>query len=393
MTIERPPNIKTKQTKQGTLYGWQPGSRDMKKAKADPKAPSFLKYHALGYDMLAAFGMAEGYNERLVDWRKGRQVGLVKGSVGWLMNEFLKHREVERLSKSSRDAYQRQARYITGLMLKGGKKFSDKQLVEIRAKTAFNMHNKLIAEHGLNTGNRCVKAIRYAWDLLHVIHEDYIPAQNPYAKLKMAHEDSRETPHATYDELVSIVSAAIAMGETGMAFGIRLIWDFHIRADEVFCTSLFDHWRPADQPSMLRVGSDKNNNALWQPLDDPMTDETMFPELEALYRMLPYSGGALCQRELRRGRRVYDGEWQGIKYNNANKIFNRIRAKAGVSANISLSSIRHGGLTELGNANVSRDLIKSRSNHKQASTLDRYVHSNVDQAAEAQRMRLKLRGK
>lgn len=393
MTIERPPNIKTKTTKQGTLYGWQPGGRDLKKAKADPKAPTFLKYHALGYDMLAAFEMADALNERLNDWRQGNQVGLVKGSVGWLMNEFLKHPEVERLTRSSQDAYQRQARYITALKLKGGKKFSDKQLVEIRAKAAFNMHNKLISEHGPSTGNRCVKAIRYAWDLLHVIHEDYIPAENPYAKIKLARHSSKETVPATYSELMTAVSAAISLGEIGLAFGIRLVWDFHMRGSEAFGVAGFHHWRPINRPSCLLVSSSKTGNPLWQPLDDPETGDSMFPELEALYKMLPYSEGKLCQRERQRGRTVYAGDWQPMTYNNANKVLGRIAKKSGLGDHIRIGAFRHGGLTELGDANVSRDLIKSRSNHKQVSTLDRYVHTNIEQAVKAQKLRLKLREK
>jgi len=389
VSLERPPNIKIKKNKNGISYGWQPGSRDLAKAKADPDAPSFLRFQTLGGDMLEAFTMARALNERLAEWRGGSRVDLQPGTVGWLMHHFIRHEDVVSLSKSSQDAYQRQANYITGLKLKSGATFSDKFLSEIRIKTADNMHKKLVERHGLDTGNRCVKAIRYAWDLVRITEEEYIPKDNPFAALKMKHRERQETNAATYEQLTALTSAAIAMGEIGFAFGLRLMWDFHIRGDEVFALTSFEDWRPERREQLLFVRTNKTGNGKWQPLDDPDSGECLFPELENLFRMLPYSEGNLCQREKRHGRRIYENEWRPIS--DPSKIFNRVRSKAGITAAITLASVRHGGLTELGDANVDRDLIRSRSAHKQASTLDRYVHPNIKQAVKAQKMRLKQR--
>ncbi|MEL6758434.1 MAG: hypothetical protein AAFP81_18545 [Pseudomonadota bacterium] len=350
--------------------------------------------------MAAAFDMADALNERLQDWRDNVQIGLVKGSVGWLLETFLKHDDVIGLSNSSQDEYARCSKYLNNLKNKKTKRyFQDKDLTGISVKEAAGVYRSLAKKHGQYMANKALGTIQYAWDLIHIQEELYVPESNPFRKIKKRHTDAEETYNASYEQLESFISAAIAMNEIAMAFAARLAWDFHVRISEIFADCSFDHWRPDDRPHDLWVTSSKTSRgkvkktSAWIPLDDQMTLEDgevewvcLFPELEDLYRMLPYEGGLLCQRERRTGKRIHQGEWVPIK--NSDKIARRICKKAKLPIEVTMETFRHGGLTELGDAGASDRLIMARSRHKKAETVSRYVHRTNTQATKAQKLRL-----
>lgn len=389
MSIKRPPNVYGKPLASGeTLWSWQPSSKDRKK-----KCP--LKYRALGTDPVEAFQIAKELNQALKDWRAGVKVQpYMPGSFGWLLMEFLEHKDIKSLSKSARDEYERHARYMMALS-QNGIPIEKKMLDTFTALFAYKLYNKMVEKHSINIANRSLTQARYAWDKLYVLHERLIPDTNPFDRIEANHHEVEETVPASYAELQTFVSKAIAMKEIGLAIGARLCWDMHIRPTEVFGSVSPDHWRPEHMPHHLWVGADKTSKgkrkkaSTWHPLDDRDEDGKwvcMFPELDSLVRMATYSGSHLCMREKRVGTRIFEGKWLQIK--NADKVARRIREAAGLGDHVTLEAFRHGGLTELGDAGIPDTLAQARSLHKQRATLDRYIHRTNDQAVVAQRMRL-----
>lgn len=392
--IEKPANVERRKLSDGrTLWIWRPTAKDRAK-----KCP--LKYENLGHDMVAAFEAADALNERLHDWRNNVQIGLVKGSAGWLLECFLEHDDVVTLSDSARDEYKRCVKYLCSLKNKKTKRhFQDRDLTAISVKEAAGVYNALTKKHGQYMANKALGTIQYAWDLMHIREEIYVPESNPFRKIKKRHTESEETFNASYEQLEAFISAAIAMNEIAMAFAARLAWDFHVRIREIFTDCSFIHWRPDDHPHDLWVTSSKTSKgktkktSVWIPLDELVTHEDgttqwvcLFPELEDLYRMLPYSDGLLCQRERRKGKLTVAGDWLPIK--NSDKIARRICQKAELPDKVTMETFRHGGLTELGDAGVSDRLIMARSRHKKAETVSRYVHKTNTQATKAQKLRL-----
>lgn len=389
MTVKRPANVYGKPLANGsTLWSWQPSSKDRKK-----DCP--LKYRALGTDPLEAFKIAAELNEALKDWRNGVQsVAYLPGSFGWLLMEFLAHKDVKSLSKTAQAEYERHARYMMDVR-EAGTPIEKKMLGTFSPLFALKLYERLAEKHSIGIANRCLVQARYAWNKMYVYHHKLVPESNPFEKVEPSFREKTETVPATYAELCSFVSAAIALGETGVALGARLCWDMHIRPTEVFGSVQRDQWRPVENPRALWVGSDKTSKgkakktSAWQPLDDVGPNGEwvcMFPELESLVKMIRWPGPALCMRERQVGTRVFAGEWVEIK--NADKIARRIRKHAGLGEHVTLESFRHGGLTELGSAGVPDTLLQARSLHKQRQTLSHYMHRSDDQAMAAQRMRL-----
>lgn len=392
MEVERPPNVfGTPLASGATLWSWVPGPKDRKK-----NCP--LKYRALGADPVEAFRIARELNADLRDWRAGVKVeACTPGTFGWLMDKFLNHKDVLVLSDSARMEYARHAGYMNALTQKGAP-IERKMLATFTVLFAYNFYNKLVEKHGIGIANRCLTQARYAWNKIYVLHERMVPEINPFDKIEAGHREVVETLPATYAELESFISAALAMNEIGIAIGARLTWDMHIRPTEVFGSVTAEHWRPERMPHHIWVGADKTSKgkrkkaSTWQALDAQDEDGawvSLFPELDSLVRMRPYAGGHICMRERRVGTRVFKGDWREIR--NADKVARKIREKACLPDHVTLEGFRHGGLTELGDAGIPDTLAQARSLHRQRATLDRYIHRTNDQAVAAQRMRLAYR--
>jgi hypothetical protein len=390
VTVKRPPNVYGKPLANGkTLWSWQPSSKDRKK-----DCP--LKHRTLGTDPVEAFRIARDLNQGLADWRNGVQsVPYVPGTFGWLLMEFLSHKDVQGLSETAQAEYERHARYMMAIT-QAGVPLEKKTLESFTPLFALKLYERLAEKHSIGIANRCLVQARYAWNKLFVYHHTLVPESNPFEKVEPSHRDSEETIPATYDELQSFISAAIALGELGVAVGARLCWDLTIRPSEVFGGALSEHWRPETMPHHMWVGVDKTSkgkkkkSSTWMALDylDPETGEwvCLSPELETLMRMRQWPGPFLCMRERQVGKRVFAGEWVAIK--NADKIARRIRKHAGLGDHVTLESFRHGGLTEMGDSGLSDTLAIAISRHRQRQTLGRYIHTTDKQVVTGQRMRL-----
>ena len=368
VSIDKPANVSSRKLANGHLgWYWRPGPKDMKK-----KCPIIPR--ALGADAAIAFNEANELNDELKRWRAGLEfIALPPGTIGWLLDGFLKNPEIALGSASNQANYQRLTRYICNLKMKGGGTFGDRKLQGMKVAVASGMHSKLVELHSVDVANRALKMIKYAWDLQYPLHESIIPPLNIFGKIKrgraMRHV-SKETQPATHDELQSFISGLIAQGEVGLAFGARCIWDMHIRPEEMFGTAHFDHWRPAEKPGHMFVNVEKTDTASWLIID--YEGQCMLPELQSLYNMLPYSGGLLCQRERRAGKRIFAGEWMPIQHHS--KLTKKYREMFGLGEHFTMAAIRHGGLTSLGSS--SDHEIQSRSRHKQRQTLSRYLHAS-----------------
>ena len=367
----------------GTLWSWQPTTRD-RKAGCEKAG---IRYRALGTDFAAAMVEAKALNRELYAWRAGRPVShIVKGSFAWVLSEFQKH-SLEGASDRYRDEVARYARIAEGLVAKNsGTPLTDRQVTALTIKTAQNALTKLSKDRGSSTAKKARAIYRAAWAEGHRLNQFIVPADNPFEAVKLKHVED-ETYAASYEQLTAYISAAIAMGEIAMAVAARICWDMHERPTEVFRSTLWADYRPAHRPGHMLIRHEKRNTGGWQPLDDDETGETLFRELEDLLRIMPRSRHALiCVRETRQGTKVIKGDWQPIT--NAAKISRRICEKAELPAEVTLAAFRHGGITEVGDAGVDSALMQSRTAHRQRASLDRYDHSNDRKSIKAQKLRL-----
>ncbi len=387
MSVKREANMYF--VKRGGFWAWQPNSKDRKK-----NCP--LVYTNLGTDLVEAIRKARDLNAALKEWRSGTVVSHEAGTLSWLFDEFQKH-GLHNKSEGYQAEVARYATILSDMPTSTGKKLGRTDLDKITVKLANAIYRKIIETRGQSTANKAVAIASSAWTKTFVLNETIVPERNPFNHVERTHNE-KETVPATYDEMLSFVSAALAMGEIAHAFAARAIWDLHIRPSEIFTSTVWDHFMPDEHPDDMFIGVEKTSKgkkssqkaSIWMPLywtDEQSSDRIcLHPELIDLSRMLPTREGPMCVRERRQGVKVFSGMWEPIKRRAVISVTAAVRKRAGLDKHVTMAAFRHGGLTEAGSVS---DNVKARSRHKQRATLDRYVHSDRRQAAEVQLLRLK----
>lgn len=127
-------------------------------------------------------------------------------------------------------------------------------------------------------------ACRRAWFVGQRAEEKRVPTVNPFSKMglkaRAPGQPVRETPTATWDELVAFRAKANELGYRSIATAALVAWEWLQREEHVFGAFEISHYRPKERPNSVRIVHPKNGEEAWWPLFDE-TGETLFPELMA----------------------------------------------------------------------------------------------------------------
>ncbi|TAI60310.1 hypothetical protein [Bradyrhizobium sp. Leo170] len=104
-----------------------------------------------------------------------------------------------------------------------------------------------------------------------------MPLVNPFAKMGLQ-GSSRESPTATYEELVTFRAKAVELGLSSLATAALIAWEWLQRETDIFATFDVSHYRPKEHPNMVRVIDEKTRAESWVPLLDD-AGVALYPEL------------------------------------------------------------------------------------------------------------------
>ena len=233
----------------------------------------------------------------------------------------------------------------------------------------------------LRQANLCVIRMARAWDAVRRLYPTVVPADNPFRGVELKHGKGT-TRAASRAEAYALHAALIAAGEPHLAAVPLICFEWHQRPENVLAGHLtWADYRPADRPHMVRVLHNKTGVLVSLPLID--SDGPLFPELtqylDGLERlgipvvlMTPKAEGAPAKPFLLRTAR------------------NRVRAaarKAGLADDLTLAACRHGGLTELGDAELTEQGIMALSGHVVPDAARGYIKRTEVQRATGARKR------
>ena len=232
-----------------------------------------------------------------------------------------------------------------------------------------------------------MKSCRRAWNVVARRHPGKLPAVNPFATMGLRSSD-RETPTATYDELVAFRAKALELRLPSLATAALIGWEWLQRETDIFATLTVAHYRPKERPDMVRVIHHKTREENYVPLFKdgvPLYPELM-AELDAIKRKR-IGGLMLCRNWGDRPWPTWPKPDMPDFTHLSRKAKEVIRA-AGLRDELSFTSFRHGGFTETGDAGLTDREIMAQGRHKSVKVLPRYVKRSTDQvAAGAQKRR------
>jgi len=363
-------------------YYWNPPVRDL--AAGFP-----LTREALGTDYAQAIERADLLNTHLHAWRRGR--GGIRleaaepgyGTVAWLFDRYLKSSAFEkRVAERSRYEYRRALKRIEDTPTTVGGTVGGLPIASITPAAVDKIYEKLqTGPRGprVRQANLSIDIGRRTWDVMRRLHPDIVPVTNPWCGVERD-TSKRTKAAATRAEAYALADALRQIGEPHLGAAALICFEWHQRPEHVRAGDItWADWRPPHRPDAVHVRHAKTGEKGWIPLEDG--EGPLFPELEAYLESLPRLGLPIVLTAGRRGpARPYSAEYAQRKVREA-------RAVAQVGAHVTLDACRHGGMTELGDAELTEQGVMSLSMHKTPQAARLYVKRTEQQRASAARKR------
>ena len=137
-------------------------------------------------------------------------------------------------------------------------------------------------------------------------------------------------------------------------------------------------YRSAEWQNAIKIEHHKTGAVVWHPLEE-MTDTgpvKFYEEAEQVLAQLPRIGVPMILREVRKGVTKH-----------MQKIVHTMRDKIGLPSTFTLDACRHGGMTELEEAELTDGQGRALSAHKTTSAYAGYAKRTIERALSATRKR------
>lgn len=351
------------------------------------KAGFTLTSEALGTDYPTAVARARELNQHLDAWRDGR--GATKdldlqrgfGSLGWLVERYKRSAAWGKVSARSRPEYERTLNLVLNHKLTTGQEL---RLAPVQAISARGVDKLYVAlqkservSRRLRQANLCMTRMAHAWDAAHRLYPKSVPTENPFRGVELEHSKGTTRP-ATRAEAYALHKALVAAGEPHLAAVPLVCFEWHQRPENVLAGHLsWGDYRPPERPHAVRVLHHKTGELVWLPLVHNGT--ALFPELAHYLDSLERIGvPVVLMRPKAKGAAA-----KPFTLRDARKRVRLAASAAGLPRDLTLAACRHGGLTELGDAELTEQGVMALSGHKDARSARLYVKRTEQQRLAA----------
>jgi hypothetical protein len=359
---------------------------------------------ALGKDYGEACRLANAYNMQFEAWRTGKELSALQpiamvGTVDWLIAQFQASDKYKKCSDATRGNYDYGLKLIAAYTRKSGQKFGTTQLKEIEPHHADTLFERL-CDGGANgrrvtTASHAIRAMRRAWNVVARANSRIVPAANPFRSVEIG-ASGEQTAYATLDHLEAFVDQANALGHPSVALAALVSYYWLQREIDVLTRMMWTDYEPGRR---VRIRHHKNRDRkrgekehlVWQPLIDPESGESLFPEIELQIAITPKHGPLMIMRDHLDQRRKGSAPHLPYTVDYVGKDCRKVAAAAQLPPRITFASFRHGGLTEGGDASATDSELLSGSGHKTRGILSIYTKRSNPQAVNFARKRLALR--
>lgn len=142
-------------------------------------------------------------------------------------------------------------------------------------------------------------------------------------------------------------------------------------------------YRSKEWPSAVKIEHHKTGAVVWHPLEESTEAGVVkfYEDAEAVLARLPCRGVPMILREVR------EGITKPFSFSGMQKIVHTMRDKLGLPSTFTLDSCRHGGMTELEEAELTDGQGRALSAHKSQQAYEGYAKRTLERALSATRKR------
>ncbi|WP_407146308.1 hypothetical protein [Bradyrhizobium sp. ORS 86] len=371
---------------------------------------------ALGADYEAACGpdgaggKAAILNGLFDDWDRMRlgeppkpKTEVRVGTVDWLFKTYKASNDwKERVSVRTAGDYENTMDLIADMTRKSGVRIGDTMVVNITPVVADKLYAKIRETPSRKgkterprTAEKAVVLCRRAWRVVHRLHPalfiqgaqatDEVPVWNPWEGVAMRRRKHATKPAATREQVYAFAWGAIAAGQVQPAAAAVICFEWLQRPENVLAGYVtWTGYRGKDHASQIRIEHHKTGEMVLHPLEETIEGERVlfYEEAEQVLSHLPKLGTGLIMKSGRTAKHVATP----FTIHTMDRHVRKLRELLGLPDTFTLDACRHGGMTELEEAELTDGQGRALSGHK-SKAYEGYAKRTEKRALAATRKR------
>ncbi|QUS39515.1 hypothetical protein RPMA_12235 [Tardiphaga alba] len=355
----------------------------------------------LGTDFAVMMKRAEMLNGLFDEWdlaRKGTITigaeGPKFGSVDWLFREFKQSKAyLEKVAERSRSDYEWAMQQLCDLTTKRGDRVGGRMIRTITPLGADKIYDKLLigprGKKRQRTAEKIVKLCRKAWRVVHRLYPDQFNREpagipNPWLGVTLETRVKLTKAAVTREQVYVFAHGAIERGYPDAAATAVICFEWLQRPENVVAGLIkWSDYRAPSAPSIIRVAHHKTGTVAPHPLEEITEDGAVrfYADAEEVLAKLPRLGLPMILRDLGKGAAK---PW---RYSSLNHVVARLRKQMKLPAHFTLDACRHGGMTELEEAELTDGQGRALSTHKTQKSYEGYAKRTSKRMLSATRKR------
>ncbi len=353
-------------------------------------------------------GRAETLNGLFDEWmdaRKGLPVSSEAapriGTIDWLFREYRQSRAyLEKVKPRSRRNYEWNMREICDTLTKRGDRVGGRPIKSVTPLSADKLYDTFVKGgkgNRLRTAEKLVVLCRKAWRVVHRLHPVEFPQDipNPWLGVTMATRVKLVKHAVTREQVYAFAHGCVERGEPECAAAAVICFEWLQRPENVIAGHIkWAGYRTGPKPT-IRIEHHKTGAVIDHPLEERLaTGEVVkfYEEAEAVLAKLARRGVPMILREIAPQHLPASGEAQKpvsrpYSFSGMQKIVQRMRKDIGLPKEFTLDACRHGGMTELEEAELTEGQGRALSAHRTRESYAGYAKRTEARMLSATRKR------
>ena len=321
------------------------------------------------------------------------------GTIDWLFRRYkTEDAYTEKVSERSRPDYERVMQMVCDTLDKSGKRIGERMITAVTPRAAIKIYRNIIkgpSGQRLRQGEKVVGLCRKVWRVMRPLYPDVFPPArdqetiNPWMSVTLKRRVKKKKHAVTRDEVYKFAWGCIEKGRPEPAAVAVICFEWLQRPENVVAGLItWPDYRSKKWPHAIRIEHHKTGALVWHPLEEEVDGETIkfYAEAEKIISHLPKLGIPMIMRQIQKGERK--GEAKKWSYPGMEKAVQTMRKQIeGVSSLFTLDACRHGGMTELEEAELTDGQGRALSGHKTAQAYKGYAKETMQRALAATRKR------
>lgn len=355
---------------------------------------------ALGSDYDHACQLAATLNGLFDEWdakRLGEPLSPrgaeIPGTVDWLVRAYWGSNDrKERVSERTAPDLERTLRILTDYVTKKGDRIGSRRIRAITPVSADRLY-ELIRDNPTRKGQKqrprqaekVVVAARHAWRVVQRLHPAYFDKDvpNPWVGVAMTRRTHATKAAVDRDDVYTFAWGAVDAGYPELAAAAVICFEWLQRPENVLAGYIsWQNYRPPAAPTIITIEHHKTGAMVPHPLEETTTEGTVrfYADAEAILASVPRRGVPIVLRQM------VDGTTKPWDNMQASRVIRGLREALDLPKTFTLDACRHGGMTELEEAELTEGQGRALSAHK-SKAYERYAKRTMKRALAATRKR------